>query len=225
MKRHGQSRRVNDRVTVSLLPGDHSDLRALLLTDIHLNRVRSFDEGFLAIRTKIPELVARERPNAIITLGDLIQIGTPLPDEKMQRLLEFFDGLGVPTYCLPGNHDRGVYRHIDTAGFAFTHVIGDLALRLQHANLGAGSLWLSHDLGNYFRLRGLHVRPWLEMLRDTFADAIPREDVLVCGHCHQKTVHMDINCVTVAPFSPDLGVFGYAMLTVDTGFTIRHGEF
>jgi Icc-related predicted phosphoesterase len=76
----------------------------LLLSDIHMNKKNV---------QAVVEWYARERPpiSYILLLGDFHNIDnwSEAPDEKhledVRELLAPIDGLGIPCFLIPGNHD------------------------------------------------------------------------------------------------------------------------
>jgi 3',5'-cyclic-AMP phosphodiesterase len=88
--------------------GADRPLRLLQLTDSHL---RAAPEGELkgwrtldSLRLALAAALEHEAPpDAIIATGDLSQDGSP---ESYRHLHDVLGGVGVPVYCIPGNHDH-----------------------------------------------------------------------------------------------------------------------
>jgi len=82
-------------------------LRILHLTDPHLHarrdaRLRGVNTDDTLVATLGHALAETPRPAAVLATGDLVQ------DESRggyERFRELLGGLGIPVYCLPGNHD------------------------------------------------------------------------------------------------------------------------
>lgn len=86
-----------------------SPLKLLQFTDTHL--YAGGDGALLGINTQDSLRavlgLARGRhwpADLVLATGDLVHDGTP---RGYERFLEHFTGLGMPVYCLPGNHDEG----------------------------------------------------------------------------------------------------------------------
>ena len=82
-------------------------LRLLQFTDTHLYADAA--GALLGVNTEQSLLgvleLARQRhwpPDLVLTTGDLVHDGSA---RAYARFLRHFSGLGVPVYCLPGNHD------------------------------------------------------------------------------------------------------------------------
>jgi len=82
-------------------------LRVVQLTDTHL--YSDPDGRLLGLNTRhsleqVIDLVMKARPpDLVVTSGDLTHDGTP---QAYQHVRDCFRRIGVPVYCLPGNHDE-----------------------------------------------------------------------------------------------------------------------
>jgi Icc protein len=83
-------------------------LRVLHLTDLHLGAGADWTLLGQVTRKTLARVLSRARarhwpPDALLLTGDLVH------DESIEGyryLREVIDDLGVPCYCIPGNHDR-----------------------------------------------------------------------------------------------------------------------
>lgn len=105
-------------------------LKLLQFTDTHL--YAGGDGALLGINTQdslraVLDLArGRHWPaDLVLATGDLVHDGSP---RGYERFLEHFAGLGMPVYCLPGNHDEGraLRAHLTHPEVQWTpHVIRD----------------------------------------------------------------------------------------------------
>lgn len=86
----------------------HTPLQLLQFTDTHL--FADAGGALLGVNTEQSLLsvltLARQRhwpPDLVLTTGDLVHDGSV---QAYARFLRHFSALGVPVYCLPGNHDE-----------------------------------------------------------------------------------------------------------------------
>jgi len=157
-----------------------SPVRILQLTDLHLygdpdgrllgQNTRDTLESVLALAQR-----RHWPPHALLLTGDLVH------DERVEGyrfLRERIARLGLPCYCLPGNHDR-----IDLlAGFLDADAVS--AFRL--IRLGAWDLVLLDSTipGE----EGGHLPPILMAELDRHARANPRRHLLIFAHHHPAPV-------------------------------------
>jgi DNA ligase-associated metallophosphoesterase len=132
-----------------------SDLRLLLLADLHLGKAESFQasgiplpsDGDLANLNRLLELAERWRPQRVLVLGDLIHSRLGLTPELREKLVALPDLLGCKLELIGGNHDRGSWLEQLPAG----------------PPQRCGPFWLSHEpqtpsQGELLNLSG-HVHP------------------------------------------------------------------
>ena len=88
---------------------NHTPLRLLQFTDTHL--FADAAGALLGVNTEQSLqsvlTLAQQRhwpPDLVLTTGDLVHDGSV---QAYARFLRHFAGLGMPVYCLPGNHDAG----------------------------------------------------------------------------------------------------------------------
>ena len=90
-------------------------VRILHITDPHLHahreaRMRGVNTDDTLVATLKQALADPRRPDAILATGDLVQDETRAGYERFRDLTGM---LGVPVYCLPGNHDApGLLREV-----------------------------------------------------------------------------------------------------------------
>ncbi|MGL6134079.1 MAG: ligase-associated DNA damage response endonuclease PdeM [Prochlorococcaceae cyanobacterium] len=111
--------------------------RTLLLADLHLGKAESFQaqgiplpsDGDAATLNALLELAARQRPEQVIVLGDLIHGRLGLTAELRAKLAALPELLGCRLRLVGGNHERGSW----IAGLA------------QEPSQALGPWWLSHE--------------------------------------------------------------------------------
>ncbi len=82
-------------------------LRILHITDPHLYaqrdaRMRGVNTDETLVATLTHALATAPRPDLVLATGDIVQDETRAGYERFRELL---GNLGMPVYCLPGNHD------------------------------------------------------------------------------------------------------------------------
>lgn len=82
-------------------------LRVVQITDTHL--YSDPDGRLLGLNTRhsleqvIDLIINARQPDLVVTSGDLTHDGSP---QAYQHVRDCFRRIGVPVYCLPGNHDK-----------------------------------------------------------------------------------------------------------------------
>jgi 3',5'-cyclic-AMP phosphodiesterase len=195
-----------------------SPLRILHITDPHLHasreaRMRGVNTDDTLVATLAHALASARRPDLVLATGDLVQDETRAGYERFQELL---GALGLPVYCLPGNHDDPALMRevLAAAPFQFcgtaTHGAWSLVMLNSYAKGDDGGLLAAEDLDLLERtlaraasahyLIALHHQPvpmgsqWLDTvpLRNadeflTLCDRHPRIRGIVWGHVHQAS--------------------------------------
>ena len=78
------------------------------ISDLHIKPERRLAYGVVDTATMLERCVAhigqlRQRPDAVIATGDLVDSGTPAEYSLLRELLA---PLTMPLYLMPGNHDE-----------------------------------------------------------------------------------------------------------------------
>ncbi len=101
-------------------------LRILHITDPHLHaqrdaRMRGVNTDDTLVATLAHALANPRRPDLVLATGDLVQDETRAGYARFRDLL---GDLGLPVYCLPGNHDDPVLMRemLSAAPFQFCGV-------------------------------------------------------------------------------------------------------
>ena len=187
------------------------------ITDIHLFSDSSKEllglptsKSFEAVIEQLKKL--RPQPDMLLLTGDLSQDGTP---ESYRRVANLLNPLQIPTYWLPGNHDRPpvmeqvlnqypIYpqKSFQAGSWQFL-LLNSHAPGCVHGHLSAQELnWLDQQLklvGEQPTIIALHHPPfrvssdWLDTntlqnSEDLFAviDRYPQVQMVVFGHIHQE---------------------------------------
>jgi 3',5'-cyclic-AMP phosphodiesterase len=208
-------------------PKDNSDylsdcLLVAQVTDIHLTDNPqqlvmgvNTEESYRAILAELKAL--QPAPHLLLLTGDLTQDGSELAYIRLQKSLE---SLGIPAYCLPGNHDTvpimtkeltgcAVYWDscLQMGGWQFIPLNSAIAGQV-HGYLSAASLaWLDRQLGDRPDLHTLIAvhhpaialgcewidRSGLQNAAEFWqiCDRHPQVRVAISGHAHQE---FDTDC-------------------------------
>lgn len=193
-------------------------LRILHITDPHLHarrdaRMRGVNTDDTLVATLAHARADPRQPDLILATGDLVQ------DESRdgyRRFQELLGNLGVPVYCLPGNHDDPTLMRevLATAPLQFcgtaTHGAWSLVMLNSFAQGDDGGLLAPGELDRLedalagspseHCLVALHHQPvpmgslWLDTVplrnADEFlaiCDRHPRVRAIVWGHVHQAS--------------------------------------
>jgi Icc protein len=194
---------------------DKQPLRIVQITDTHL--YAASDGRLLGLNTRkcldqvIQLALKNEAFELVVASGDLAHDGS---EAAYQQLRKQLGQLGIPVYCLPGNHDEAgaIRKHLDGGKFHCTHshlaggwqqIFLDSTVAGQDGgHLNAGELdALSQALDTHRDLPTLvwlHHQPvlmgsrWLDTMAvdnpdDFFAiiDRHPQVRAIVWGHVHQ----------------------------------------
>lgn len=93
----------------------------------------------------------------VVLTGDITELGT---DDEIKRAKEILDGLKVPWYIIPGNHDTG---WSESGGDSFIKIFGDDKFSFEYE----GIRFLGCASGPYLRMSDGHVPRgainWLEL--------------------------------------------------------------
>ena len=93
------------------------------ITDLHISTPGSVNDRHFRTPEHLARAVAHlngltPRPDVVLATGDLVERGEPVEHARLRAIL---DGLAMPLYVIPGNHDaRG----------PLVHAFGDNALEL-----------------------------------------------------------------------------------------------
>lgn len=100
-------------------PNEAPILRVAQITDTHLYadpEGRLLGLSTLECLEQVIELAAERQPDIVVATGDLTHDASQAAYEMVRQC---FGRLGVPVYCLPGNHDEAAALHQHMNGDAF----------------------------------------------------------------------------------------------------------
>jgi Icc protein len=203
-------------VEIGMMPSFDHFLSIAQITDIHLTDDPqqlvmgvNTDLSYRAVLELVRDL--RPAPDLLLLTGDLTQDGDTPAYARLQQSLE---SLGIPAYCLPGNHDTvaimaGELRGcamlwgscIQMGGWNFVPLNSAIAGQV-HGYLDIESLaWLDRQLSQHSDLPTLIALhhpaillgcDWIDKSglqdRDRFwqiCDRHPQIKVIISGHAHQ----------------------------------------
>lgn len=191
--------------------------RVLHVSDIHLNPL-----GVEVIR----ELADQFDVDAILDTGDITSFGHPLEGEFGALL----DGLGVPYYLVPGNHDSpanqaalGSFANVTVVDGEVVDIAGVRVLGVAHPTFTADNRTSEEQIESDLAAQGEVTAKLVESLQpdvlavhDTRAAAASLGDVplVLAGHVHRRSWKKvdDTLVLTVGT----TGATGLGALTVDT---------
>jgi Icc protein len=170
------------------------------------------------------ELAAERRPDIVVATGDLTHDASQAAYEMVRQC---FGRLGVPVYCLPGNHDEAAALHQHMTGNAFHSTA---SLQINGWQMAFVDSTVSGSEGGHLRrqeletlhsiLAGAPDRPalvWLHNPADFFdvIDRHPQVRAVVWGHVHQCFEHRrnevpllstPSTCIQFLPGSDDFAI-------------------
>jgi hypothetical protein len=157
-------------------------------------------------------------------MGDLIQgqfppaIGGALVTEVVRGL----DQLKIPTWVIGGNHDR---EYVDLAMWPPTQYVKkvtELAMVIDPPGKPPRDrIFISHDLGNNYRVRDHFAYSFLTWIKNAFKTLIKPTDWLVTGHCHTGFLSFESRLACVGQFAPEIKAYGYTVLEVGEEVTFN----
>jgi Icc protein len=160
-------------------PKSRRALKVIQITDTHLYADK---RGCLlglnteqSLQSVIASIHARQMPaDLILATGDLVHDGTPA---AYQRIFTHLKGFGLPTYCLPGNHDEANTLQ-ETMENGLLHYV-------EHACHGNWHfIFLNSTVPGK---EGGHLGPEALRALETHLQSMPQTHTLVCLH-HQPVM-------------------------------------
>jgi hypothetical protein len=82
-------------------------------------------------------------------------------------------------------------------------------------------VFITHDLGNNYRVRDHFVYSFLIWIKDAFKPLIKPTDWLVAGHCHTTFLSFESRVICIGQLSPEIKAFGYTVLEVGDNVTFN----
>jgi calcineurin-like phosphoesterase family protein len=185
----------------------------------------TFQRSAAAVLSALSEVIAREQPSVVFVLGDVVHSGRdPGLYLKFYRDME---SLGVEIRIIHGNHDQRVHCEVVGKHKGQRVKVYREDLLLVISRNGTRAVALGHDLRNDLAVRTEDfVAKWFRLLREAFAEHIPKDGLLIVGHVHAWNKDDQGLSYSIPVFSADLGVFAYGVLERDAGgvLGLRLGE-
>jgi outer membrane protein assembly factor BamB/predicted phosphodiesterase len=122
-----------------------SPFRFAFISDTHIGSPNGGAEEDL--RRTVADINSMKDIAFVVITGDITELGT---DTELQLAKEIFDGLNVPFYIIPGNHDTG---WSESGGLSFTKIFGNDKFIFTHN----GIHFIGCASGPYVRMSDGHV--------------------------------------------------------------------
>lgn len=197
--------------------------RILIISDSHLGAVREPEAEKQKFYADVAAVVAAESPTHFFHLGDVVQGLIPDGARHLQDVLMNFAQFKIPTWVLGGNHDREFGSLVKLPRSSVT-LCTENAILLDIQGTASRKpirIFLAHDLENNYRVRDQLAFSFLTWMKAGFSKSIGAEDWLITGHCHYSFISRQCKVACVGQFSPEIGAWGYAMITVADRVTIE----
>jgi hypothetical protein len=82
-------------------------------------------------------------------------------------------------------------------------------------------VFLGHEMGHPYQIRDDRVIPFVEWVKEGYADVFKPQDWLFVGHCHKAALSVPSRVGCVGQFSPEEPARGYGVLTIGTEVTLE----
>jgi calcineurin-like phosphoesterase family protein len=212
---------VKNTINPISIPFDRSKpSKFLLISETQLGMGSNTDKSVTQFITTLQRVIQTEKITHVVHLGDLVKIETSSPLQLLESVLTLLSQLPVPVWLLGGNNDREFLSQLtggDRRGPVT--IVKELAIVV---DLPTGNrVWLTHDLGNNFRVRDQFAWSFGFWLKECASDLIKMDDWLLLGHCHGQFLSPESRIGNVGVFSPDSAVWTYTLLSIDDGVEIE----
>jgi predicted phosphodiesterase len=170
--------------------------------------VQSFLEEF-------KQLVTEASPTHIVHLGDLVDFSAyPAGTGIITAIMDEIEKWRIPTWILSGNHDWVFFRELPQSRRRYVQWSMNQAMRLEIPGPTPTKVFLGHDVGQPYKVRGDDVVPYLGQLKRGFPAVFKENDWLVTGHCHTLGLSTASRVACVGQFAPEAGVRAYGVLSI-----------
>lgn len=207
---------VNDIVNPYVIPLSKTPMRILLVSDTHLGATVDPNRAISMLYNELSELVKTEKVTMICHLGDLVD-GTMIEGTKvLSNVLTKMTELKVPFYVIGGNHDRDFFTTLQWKKNQYVTPLKENAILFELPKTNPKEepqkIYLAHDLLNNYRVRDQFAFSFIAWIKDGCKKYIKPTDWLITGHTHTSLISYPTRIACVGQFSPEINVFGYAIL-------------
>lgn len=141
------------------------DFKFAFVTDTHIGSPNGVAEEDL--RRTVSDINSLGEIDFAIVTGDITEMGT---DEEIKKAKELLDGLSIPYYVIPGNHDTG---WSESGGVSFIETFGYDKFVFEHK----GYKFIGTASGPYVRMSDGHIPRdavvWLDSVLNATPDSQP----------------------------------------------------
>lgn len=199
----------------------------LIVTDFHIGKFNDFLKEKDTLISKLKQLVNEINPTHLFILGDIINYSESSPIEWYYEFFnDFKKNILLPTYIIPGNHDR----HPQFMN-CFHQFNNDEHLRCIDADFleipfNTFSVFLVHDAKYDSNLYGmLPIADWMNKIRNwkCCQKNIKKNDIIIFGHAHTDFDDEENKNHVIGPFSISLKGSSYCIISnIDGNFQFQH---
>lgn len=211
---------VNTTVNAYKIPLSESTKRILLVSDTHLGATIPAEQAITLFSNELSTIIKKEGITMICHLGDLVDgtftenMGTKVLNDVLTKVSE----LQIPFYVFGGNHDRDFFTPLKFPKNPFVTPLKENAVVFELPPRGKEEpqkIFLAHDLLNNYRVRDQYAYSFVSWIKQGCKQYIKPTDWLLTGHTHTSLISYPSRLGCVGQFSPEINVFGYAVLEID----------
>lgn len=145
--------------------------RIIHISDTHIGSPDGAAEEDL--RRTVADINAMQGVDFVVITGDITELGT---NEELPRAKQILDGLKIPYYIMPGNHDTG---WSESGGVSFTKIFGYDKFTFDHN----GIRFIGCASGPYVRMSDGHIpREAINWLDSLLAKTPKTQPVVFLNH-------------------------------------------
>jgi predicted phosphodiesterase len=205
------------------IPVTSNPMRLLLVSDSHIGAALDPSQSIPQFLRALEQIARREQATHIVHLGDLVQ-GQFLPEIGGVLISEVVKGMNelhIPTWLIGGNHDREFVQVATWPKAPSVTRVTELALVIDVPGPSGQRIFLSHDLGNNYRVRDYFAFSFLSWIKNGFKALIKPTDWLLTGHCHTSFLSAESRLGCVGQFAPEISAYAYTILEVGEGVSVN----
>ena len=143
------------------------DFKFAFITDTHIGSPNGVAEEDL--KRTVADINSQGNMDFAIVTGDITEMGT---DEEIKKAKELLDGLDIPYYVIPGNHDTG---WSESGGVSFIKTFGYDKFAFEHN----GFKFIGTASGPYVRMSDGHIPRDAVVWLDSVLNATPEDQPII----------------------------------------------
>jgi predicted phosphodiesterase len=202
---------------------DHP-MRILLVSDSHIGAELPVRDSIPQYLKELTSLIELERITHLIHLGDVIQGDFDQYEgaDYVSQVVTEMNKLSVPSWVIGGNHDRDYVRTAAWRNVSQVTRIDELAIFLDISEARPPTrIFLSHDMGNNYRVRDPLAFSFISWIKDAFKTVIGPNDWYLTGHCHTTFCSLPSKLGCIGQFAPEIGAYAYTVLEIGETVSIN----